>query len=118
MYAQTKEKAKVEFVRDADGKLETILVNGKKKGGFARGWRKAQQMPYWIEYTDNLIAQNPFSGVKVALTPLEATIYAFCIMWYRQYERGNSQNAPIQTYDDMKYFLLEINPQAYYDLLD
>lgn len=108
-----------EFVRDAQNYLKEIRVNGKAvKAGFVRGWRKAEKTSYWQKFSQGGIATNPFSGVEVALNSLEMTIYSFCLNWYKRYERGIDAEAPIQTYDDMKYFLLEINPNAYFDLLD
>jgi hypothetical protein len=46
--------------------------------------------------------------------------------WYMRFDfnvivdKMNLKNTEtsLQTYDDMKYFLLEINPQAYMDLID
>lgn len=108
----------VEFIRNETGKLTSILVNGKAvKGSSVRGYRKAETSPVFAEYLQTMKATNPFTGVEVELTPLEATIYAFCTRWYQKYSFGDMV-APIQTYDDMKYFLLEINEQAYFDLLD
>lgn len=108
-----------EFVRDETGKLTAIKIDGKAvKPGFVRGWRKAEKTSYWFEYKAPCHASNPFSGVTVKLNAIEATIYAFCSLWYARYSRGQNTEVPIQTYDDMKYFLLDINSQAYFDLLD
>lgn len=109
----------VEFVRrENDGYLEAIKIDGKKvKASFVRGWRKAEKTPYFILHDEPMTATNPFSGLRVLLNPIEATIYYFCIQWYNRYSYGQT-DVPIQTYDDMKYFLLEINPKAYFDLLD
>lgn len=105
------------YVKDETGKVSDILVNGKPvKRGSMRGFRKAQEKPYFHLYDDDCMAQNPFSGVVVCLNGLEATIYEFCVKWYRRFERGEENT--IQVYDDMKYFMLEINPEAYYDLID
>jgi len=108
----------VEFVRDETGKLIDILVRGKKvKAGFVRGWRKAEKASYFSLFNAPCTFANPFSGIMVKLNPLESTIFSFCLQWYKRYERGNA-DIPIQTYDDMKYFLMDLNPDAYYDLLD
>jgi hypothetical protein len=103
-----------------DGKIVEILVNGKPvKRGFMRGMRKAQETSYFkLLDGSEYIARNPFSGTEVILNALEMTIYNFCLVWYFFYERGLPTQAPVQTYDDMKYFLLELNSDAYYDLLD
>lgn len=115
------------YVKDETGKVTDILVNGKPvKRSSMRGFRKAQKTSYFNLYDDDCLAENPFSGVVVCLNGLEATIYEFCVKWYRRYEfdirtdKANLKKAevPYQTYDDMKYFMLEINPQAYYDLID
>jgi hypothetical protein len=110
----------VEYTLDENGKIATLTINGKPaKAGFMRGLRKAQTAPYWKLYTgtDTIFAENPFSGVNVPLTPFEASIYMFCTNWYHRYERGD-MSLPIQTFDDVKYILLDINSDAYYDLLD
>ena len=101
-----------------DGKITALLIKGKPaKAGYMRGLRKAQTAPYFDLIDTPCIAQNPFSGVRVELNPLEATVYNFCMNWYRRYSNGD-MSLPIQTYDDMKYLLLELNTQAYYDLID
>jgi len=101
-----------------DGKVDKILVNGKPvKAGFMRGFKKAQETSYFKLFDAPAIGRNPFSGVEVELNALEATIYHFCLEWYKRYEYGE-MDVPIQTYDDMKYFLLELNSNAYFDLLD
>lgn len=102
-----------------NGKITEILLNGKPvKAGFMRGLRKAQETSYFKIYDIPMIGKNPFSGVTVELTALEATIYYFLLAWYGRYERGLDPEAPVQTYDDVKYGLLDINSDAYYDLID
>jgi hypothetical protein len=56
------------------------------------------------------------SGVSVFLNSLEGTIYNFCIAWYIRFEQGTEDNR--QLFDDMKMFLLSLNTNAYYDLID
>lgn len=108
--------AGVEFVRDETGKLVSILIDGKKvKAGFVRGWRKAEKLPYF-EIVPAGVEVNPFTGVQVGLNSLERTIVRFCMNWYKRYSYG--YDSVIQVYDDMKYFLLDINSDAYYELLD
>ena len=102
-----------------DGKIVSVTIDGKPvKAGFMRGLRKAQETPYWERIDTPVIATNPFSGVRVELNDFEATIYNFCIRWSRRAYNGLETNAPLQTFDDMKYFLLELNSNAYYSLLD
>jgi hypothetical protein len=97
-------------------------VNGKAvKGSSKRGWKKAVKTSFFQLFEDKpypYIATNPFSGVTVELAPLEYTIYAWCTAWYIRYSDDCPTEVTVQTYDDMKYFLLEINSEAYMDLID
>jgi hypothetical protein len=105
------------YVKDESGKITDILVNGKPvKRGSMRGFRKAQEKAYFKLYDRDCEVTNPFSGAIVLLNGLEATIYSFCVRWMLRYEQGGEN--VIQVYDDMKYFMLEINPNAYRDLID
>lgn len=105
------------YVKDETGKVTNILVDGKPVKPYCmRGFRKAQTKSYFTLYDEDCTAQNPLSGVTVRLNGLEATLYVFCMRWYLRYERGLEKTP--QVYDDMKYFLLEINSGAYYDLID
>lgn len=105
------------FTKDENGKITDVSVNGKPvKRGSMRGFRKAQEKSYFRLIENYAIAVNPFSGVRVLLNGLEATIYEFCVNWYKRYERGTETN--IQLYDDMKYFFIELNSNAYMDLID
>ena len=115
------------FEKDETGKITNIFVDGKPvKRCSMRGFRKAQETTYFRLYDKDCLATNQFSGVTVCLNGLEATIYAFCMKWYMRFDfnvivdKMNLKNTEtsLQTYDDMKYFLLEINPQAYMDLID
>jgi hypothetical protein len=104
-----------------DGKITSITIGGKPaKPMYMRGLKKAQDTPYFRLHLVSGTFVNPFSGQEFILTPLEATIYDFCITWYQQYSLGGPAyaGAPIQTYDDMKYLLLEINSEVYYGLID
>jgi len=113
-----------EIIRE-NGKITDIKVNGNPvKRGSMRGIRKAQKTNYWnwlnVLYKDpemKYIARNPWSGVEIELNPLEMTIYNWLTRWYEHYCNGRF-TAPIQAYDDMKYFLMELNSQAYMDLID
>jgi len=105
------------LVKDESGKITDILVNDRPvKRGSMRGFKKAQEKSYFRLFESDVIGRNPFSGVEVLLNGLEATIYEFCCKWYARYERGTETN--IQLYDDMKYFLMEVNSSAYMDLID
>jgi hypothetical protein len=108
-----------EYVKDENGKIVDITVNGKPvKRGSMRGFRKAQNCSYFKILNVTRTFANPFSGVEVELNPLEATVYNWCWNWYQRYEAGMTGDNEIQMYDDMKYFLLELNSQAYMDLID
>lgn len=105
------------YVKDETGKVTNILVDGKPVKRYCmRGFRKAQLKPYFVLYNEHCTAQNPISGAIVRLNGLESTLYDFCMRWYVRFEKGLESNR--QLFDDMKYFLMEINPQAYYDLID
>lgn len=111
----------VKVIRSDDGKIKDVEVNGKPvKRGYMRGIRKAQETSYWKEYTTAGKAENPFSGVEVEVSPLEWTIVTWLQSWYYNDYAQNPMDteAPIQAYDDMKYFLLFLNSDAYYQLID
>ena len=108
-----------EFIRDEGRAIIDVIVDGKPiKKMYVRGIRKAQMTPYFKIVTSSNEYVNPFSGMSIVLTPLEGTIYEWCMSWYRRYENEMETHAPIQTFDDMKYFLLDLNSEAYYRLLD
>jgi hypothetical protein len=108
----------VNLVLDETRRVIGVTVDGKRvKAGSMRGLTKAQNCGYWQLEDSPQDAQNPFSGVVVNLTAFEASVYNWCLNWYARYERGIVA-PPIQTYDDMKYLLLELNPDAYMDLID
>ena len=108
-----------ELVKDNDGTIIDILVNGKAvRKDYMRGMRKAQKTSYWHEYTESANGINTWSKVAVPLNPLEYTIFRFCVEWYAKYEEEKDTETPIQTYDDMKYFLMFLNLNAYMELLN
>ena len=96
------------------------------KKSYLNAFEKASKTSYFYDWrtapgvTEEscLTAVNPFSGVKVLLDPLEATIYDFCVQWYSRYEEGADTECPVSTYDNMRYYLLYLNQDAYMDLLD
>jgi hypothetical protein len=107
-----------EYELDENGKIVALKIGGKTaKAGFMRGLRRAQATDFWKLYDYEVTARNPFSGVQVDLNGFEASIYGWLMNWYRQYERG-VMPVPVQTYDDMKYLFLELNNDAYFDLID
>jgi hypothetical protein len=99
-------------------KIVDVLFNGKPvKRGFMRGLRKAQETDYWLLYPQSMVAVNLVSGLEMELDAFEYSIFTWCMHWYARYSRGEMA-VPIQTFDDMKYLLLEINREAYYNLID
>ena len=55
---------------------------------------------------------SPSSGETVELNALEATIYEFCLNWYKRYEQGRDCEVPVSTYDKMRNYLLFLNVRA------
>lgn len=104
-----------EMTLDKNGKIIALAVAGKAIA--MRDLNKAQNSDLWTLYTEPQVASNPFSGVEMELDPLEFSIFDFCIRWYRAAENGLT-NLPIQTFDAMKYLLMNINANAYMELLD
>jgi len=96
------------------------------KKSYLNAFEKASKTSYFYDWRtapgvtpeSRLPARNPFSGVEVPLNPLEATIYDFCLQWYSRYETGANTECPISTYDNMRYYLLALNSNAYMELLD
>lgn len=109
-----------QLVKDENGLITNVFVNGKPvKKGYMRGLTKAQKTSYWHEYTEPSNGTNVWSHVAIPLNALEYTIFRFCVEWYARYEDPDlDQEAPIQTYDDMKYFFMFLNTPAYMALLD
>jgi hypothetical protein len=108
----------VEYTLDETGKIATLTIDGKPaRAGLMRGLRKAQATDYWTLHANCGAGRNPFSGVIVELNALQLSIYEWLLNWYQRYERG-IMTPPIQTYDDVKYLFLEIDADAYYDLID
>ena len=103
-----------------DGKIVHLTVNGKKRA--TRDLVKAQNASYWKLFPDKegVRFTNPFTGVQVDLFGFEASICNFVLRWYKAFEKGGVEFAqcPIQVYETMKYLLLDLNTEAYYDLID
>ncbi len=57
---------------------------------------------------------NPFTGRSLTLQPLEVMLYDFITT--RTFVCG--QDYTRQMWDHARYAVLELNPQAYYDLID
>ena len=89
------------------------------KKSYLNAYDKAKTTSYFVEVPEGkYIARNPFTRVEVELNALEYTIYRFCMMWYARYERGLSTETPVQTFDNMRYYLMALNVNAYMELLD
>jgi hypothetical protein len=109
------------YTLDESGIITQVFHKGKPvKAGYMRGLKKAQATAYWSLSTNGCIVRNPFSGVEKNLDAFELSLYCWLMRWYARYEDGGPTRAgaPIQAYDDVKYLLLEINADAYYDLID
>lgn len=108
----------IDYELNSDGMVVAVLVAGKAiMRSKLNALLKAQATPFWHLRTTNAIRQNPFSGVKVELTPFEASVYDWCIEWYRRYNAGQMPT-PVSVFDNMRYLFMELNTNAYYDLLD
>ena len=73
----------------------------------------------------NSVATNVLSGVKVQTTPLVAALVRFTQVAYASYELFGSgkmffNNKPvsIQTYDRVRYLILKLDNEAYYNVID
>jgi len=121
----------IAFERNDAGLIEDVLVDGvsitKNKKRFSTGksflsaLKKAQTTSYWKEYTESQKCENPFGGFRV-LPPFEASIYTWILRWNLRYERNltnpKAWEAPIQVFDNMRYFMLALDSDAYYALID
>lgn len=95
----------------------SITVKGKPiKKSFQNALTKAQSTYLWSDKPAG-IRKNSFTGLEEQLNELEASIYDWIMGWYRAYEYGKLITPP-KTYDDMRYLFLELNPTAYYNLID
>lgn len=93
------------------------------KKSYLNAFEKASKTSYFQDFRNlspalPFKARNPFSGATVELNALEATIYEFCMQWYSRYEYGDDTECPVSTYDNMRYYFLSLNSNAYMELLD
>ncbi len=88
------------------------------KKSFENALAKARTTSYFVEYSADGVATNPWSGVRVALNSQELTIYSWCRRWYDRYESGRPTEVTVSTYDNMRYLFLSLNQNAYMELLD
>lgn len=97
-----------------------LIATGKLKKSFVNAINKAKTTSYWFECDDEpSFFSNPFfSGEEVVLTGAEASIMLWCQLWYDRYAMGKDTEAPVSTYDNMRYAFLALNPRAYMKLLD
>jgi hypothetical protein len=103
---------------DEAGKIVSIKNKGKDiKKSYLNALLKAQETPYWILFGNEVSASNAYTGVQMELDAFQGSIFTWCMRWYSFYSRG-IMKTPVQTFDNMKYLLLELNSKAYYDLLD
>lgn len=108
-----------ELIKNESGVITDVVVDGKSvKPMFMRGMKKAQKTSYWQEYQESGEGYNSFTGLRMPLNALELSIFLFCMRWYARFLDSEDTEVPVQAFDDMKYFLLELNTKAYWDLLD
>ena len=66
---------------------------------------------------------NPFSGVRVTVDPAIYSLVSFVLSSYQNYSRfGKFSYAgvefPVSFWDRVKYLVLALHSEAYYDLID
>lgn len=101
-----------------------IEANGKKlMKSYQNAYRKAMNTSYFKKFENG-------SGLMVRgniLTSLESSIYKWVMDWQLRYETAYNRGifpikkvteAPIQTFDNMRYLFMAINPGLYMDILD
>lgn len=111
---------RIEITKE-NGKVTGILIDGKPvKKSFLNAFLKAQETSYFTLSKESYVIQNPFSRQTMQVNPLEHTIYTWCKKWERIYnvQGVKAAGASIQTFDNMRYFALELNPTLYSDFLD
>lgn len=102
-----------------EGKIVEVTCNGKPiKKSLMNALKKAQETLIWRMEVDAGIAQNGYTGVEFNLNAFELSVYRWCASWYSLYSGIGKMVTSIQIYDNMRYLLLAINPDAYYGLLD
>lgn len=72
-----------------------------------------------------VLVMNPITRAIVSTTPLVAALYKFtiaCIISYERLDNGemyfNDKPVAIGTYDRVKYLILDLDKNAYRDLVD
>jgi len=119
---------KIKITRNAKRKIESVEYfdtnpRAKKKlkpvkKSYLNALLKVQKTPFWREIVADSVIENPFSGVPAHFNnSLEASIARWCYVWYHYYSKGK-MIVPVQTYDNLKYFLLFLNHEAYTTLID
>lgn len=79
---------------------------------------------YGLELPTNLTVINAFSGQSfIANSPLSAALVNFLLVSYRNYNLFgrmfyNNKKVAIGTYDRVKYLLMKIDNETYYNVID
>ena len=79
---------------------------------------------YGLELPTDLTVTNAFSGQDfIANSPLSAALVNFLLVSYRNYNLFgkmyfNSRPVAIGTYDRVKYLLMKIDNETYYNVID
>ncbi len=106
---------KIEYKQDEFGKIIEVTASGKAvKKSFMNALKKAQDTKYWELYTQGRSVRGQFSDI--ALSGLGYSIYVWTKNWYGDYSMGYGATkcvTPIQTFDNMRYFLAYLHPDAY-----
>jgi len=111
-----------------DSENVPVAVNGKPVAkSFQNAYREAMKTDYFKKYGSDNIVYNSWSGAPSQLTPLETTIYQWVKAWEQKYNHAVNRGifpitkvtqAPVQAFDNMRYFFSSINQSAYMELLD
>ena len=59
---------------------------------------------------------NPMSGVVVSVNEFENELYIEIMKLYAMYERGLLTS--VAEFDRLRYLMMKVSPEVYYDLLD
>jgi hypothetical protein len=101
-----------------------VKVNGKAiMKSYQNAYRKASNTDYFTNFDnrDGLVVRGNL------LTSIESSIYKWIMDWQVRYEYAINNGlfpitrvtqAPVPTFDAMRYFFSSINPEVYMKILD
>ena len=78
---------------------------------------------YGLTVAPNPVVSNPYTGVVRETTPLIAALINFVITSYKTYDFAGGMNffgkkVAIATFDRVRYLVMKLDPNVYYDILD